>query len=197
MGTVLPMPHLKRFPIPAALALTAVLAGCGSSSSSKSSGVSAGAYVKTVCQAVGPFEKDVVRRSSALNLATINNPAQGKTALKGFLSAVAADTGKALADLKAGGTPDVKNGKGISGAIVGAFSQLDTTMSQAVKQADNLSTTDPSAFKAGAQKLGNTVRSSMTNIGTNLQSSTLKSPDLEQAAAKEPACKSLGSSSGR
>jgi hypothetical protein len=185
----------KRFPLLAALALTAVMAGCGGSSgssASSSSGVSPTAYVKAVCTSVGPFEKDVVTRSSALNVTSINNAAQGKTALQGFLNAVATDTKKALAQLKAGGTPDVKNGKAIAGAIVGAFSQLDSTMTQAVKQADALPTNSPQAFKASAQKLGNTVRSSMTNIGTNLQSSTLKSPDLEQAAAKEPACKSLG-----
>ena len=185
------MPLLrKRSSIPAILAITAVLAGCGSSSSS---GVAPSAYVRAVCTAVGPFEKDVVTRSSALNLTTINNPAQGKTALQGFLKAVASDTTQALSKLKAGGTPDVKNGKGIASAITGAFSKLNTTMTQAVKQADSLPTNDATAFKSGAQRLGNSVRSSMSNIGTNLQSNTLKSPALEQAAAKESACKSLGS----
>jgi hypothetical protein len=187
-----PMPLVKRLPILAMLAITGVLAGCGGSSSG-SSGVAPTAYVKSVCTAVGPFEKDVVSRSSALDLTTINNATQGKSALQSFLNAVATDTDKALAQLKSAGMPDVKNGKAIAGAIVNAFSQLNRTMTQAVKQAAALPTDSPTAFKAAAQKLGGTVRSSMTNIGTNLQSSTLKSPSLEQAAAKESSCKSLGS----
>jgi hypothetical protein len=185
------MPLPKRSSLFAALVLTTVVvAACGGSSGP--SGVSPSAYVKSVCTAVGPFEKDVVSRSSALNLTTIKNAAQGKTALQGFLSAVAADTTSALAKLKAAGVPSIKNGKSIANAIVGAFGQLDGTMSVAVKQAGSIPTNSPSAFKNAAQSLGATVRTSMAKIGTNLQSSTLKSPALEQAAAKESACKTLG-----
>ena len=179
---------LKRSAI--AAALTLMVAACGSSGSSS---VTPSAYVKSVCTAVGPFEKDVVTRSSALDLTTISNATQGKAALQGFLTAVAADTNKALTQLRAAGSPDVKNGKQISDAIVGAFAQLEGTMSKAVKQAGSLPTNSPQAFKGAAQSLGNTVRTSMTNIGTNLQSSTLKSSELEQAAAKERACQTLGS----
>jgi hypothetical protein len=168
------------------------LAACGgSSSNSSSSTVTPAAYVHSVCQAVGPFETDVVKRSSALNLSTINSPSQGKTALQGFLSAIATDTKQALAKLKAAGDPNVKNGKQIAGAISNAFAQLDTTMSSAVQQAHSLPTNNATAFKAAAQKLGTTVRTSMSSIGTNLQSGTLKSPALEQAATKDSACKSL------
>jgi hypothetical protein len=173
----------------AALALiTFALAGCGGSGSST---VTPRAYVSAVCKAVGPFETDVVNRSSALNLTTISSPKQGKVALQGFLSAISDDTKHALAKLKTAGTPDVKNGKQIATAIVNAFAQLNTTMTQAVKQASTLPTNSAPAFKGAAQSLGNTVRTSMSKIGTNLQSGTLKSPALEQAAAKDPACKAL------
>jgi hypothetical protein len=186
------MPLPNRISTIAALMLTTVaVAACGGSSGS--SGVTPSAYVKSVCMAVGPFEKDVVSRSSALDLATIKSAAQGKTALQGFLTAVAADTNQALAKLKSAGAPNVKNGKAIAGAIVGAFSQLNGTMKTAVQQADSIPTNSPTAFKNAAQGLGSTVRTSMTKIGTNLQSSTLKSPQLERAAAKETTCKTLGS----
>jgi hypothetical protein len=178
----------------AALAAVLALAACGGSSSKSSSTsatVTPAAYVHSVCQAVGPFETDVVKRSSALNLSTISSPSQGKAALQGFLSAIATDTKQALSKLKAAGTPNVKNGKQIAGAISNAFAQLDTTMSAAVGQAQALPTNSPAAFKSAAQKLGTTVRTSMSSIGTNLQSSTLKSPELEQAASKDTACKSL------
>jgi hypothetical protein len=178
----------------AALAAVLALAACGGSSSKSSSTsatVTPAAYVHSVCQAVGPFETDVVKRSSALNLSTISSPSQGKSALQGFLSAIATDTKQALSKLKAAGTPNVKNGKQIAGAISNAFAQLDTTMSSAVGQAQALPTNSATAFKSAAQKLGTTVRTSMASIGTNLQSGTLKSPELEQAASKDTACKSL------
>jgi hypothetical protein len=172
----------------AASAIVAVLAGCGSSGSS---GVAPAAYVKSVCNAVAPFEKDVVSRSSALDQSTLSNATAGKKALQAFLNAVAADTGHALDQLKAAGTPNVKNGKAISNAIVSAFTQLKATMNRAVTQSNSLPTDSPTAFKTAANQLGANVRNSMSSIGASLTSSALKSPELEKAAAKEPACKSL------
>jgi hypothetical protein len=172
----------------AALATVVSLAACGGSSSS--SGVSAGSYVKSICQAIGPFEKDVQSRSSALDLSSITSAAAGKKALQGFLAAIVADTDKAVQQLKAAGSPDVTNGEKISGAIVGAFSQVKTALSQAETQAGNLPTTSPAAFKAAAQSIGTGIRTSMSSIGNSL--SNLKSADLENAAKKEQACTSLG-----
>jgi hypothetical protein len=171
-----------------ALALAGSLAACGGSSSS--SGVTAGAYVKAICTAVGPFEKDVQARSSALNLSKISNPIQGKTALQGFLTAVTADTGRAVSQLKAAGSPDVTNGKQISAAIVSAFSQLQTAISQAANQANSLPTSSAAAFKTAAQALGTGIQSSIGGIGSSL--SGLKSPALEKAAKSEPSCTTLG-----
>jgi hypothetical protein len=171
----------------AVLALTLSLAACGGSSSS---GVSAGSYVKAICQAIGPFEKDVQSRSSALDLSSITSPAQGKKALQDFLSAIVADTDKAVQQLKAAGSPDVNNGQKISDAIVNAFTEVKTALSQAKDQASNLPTGSATAFKAAAQTIGTGIRTSMSNIGNSL--SNLKSTELENAAKKEPACTSLG-----
>jgi hypothetical protein len=172
------------------LAIAVALAGCGSSGSS---GVTPANYVKSVCTAIGPFEHDVLSSFSSLNLSPNTSPAQGKTVLQGFLSRIASDSDKALNQLKAAGTPNVKNGKQISDTITNAFSQIDSAMKKASSQASSLPTDSPQAFKTAVQSLVNNVRSSMTTIGTSLQGSTLKSPELESAAAKEPACKSLGS----
>jgi hypothetical protein len=146
--------------------------------------------VKSICQAVGPFEKDVQTRSAALNLGTIKSAADGKTALQGFLNAVAADTDTAVSKLKAAGAPDVTNGKQISAAIVSAFSQLKTALGSAATQAGSLPTSSAAAFKTAANTLGTNVRTSMGGIGSSL--SGLKSSALESAAKKEPACQHLG-----
>jgi hypothetical protein len=177
----------KFFASLAVLATAVSLAACGGSSSS---GVSAGSYVKSICQAIGPFEKDVQSRSSALDLSTITSPAQGKKALQDFLAAIVADTDKAVQQLKAAGSPNVNNGKKISDAIVSAFTQVKTALSGAESQAGSLPTTSPAAFKAAAQSIGTGIRTSMSTIGNSL--SNLKSADLETAAKKEPACTTLG-----
>jgi hypothetical protein len=184
--------HLKRKSTALAiLTAAAALAGCGSSSSS--SGVSASAYVKTVCGAVIPFEQDVLTRSASINPTSIKSAAQGKQVLHQFLSAISDDTSTAVSKLQAGGSPSVTNGKQISTAILGAFQRLKTTMVTATSQSGSLPTSSLQAFESGTQTIIGNVRTSMSAIGTDLQSSTLKSTDLQKAAAKEASCKGLGS----
>ena len=185
--------HLKRKSTAlATLAAAATLAGCGSSGNS--SGVSAAAYVKSVCGAVIPFEQDVLTRSASINPTSIKSAQQGKQVLHTFLSAISTDTSTALSKLQSGGTPSVTNGKQISTAIVAAFSRLKTTMTQATSQSSSLPTTSLQAFESGTQTIIGSVRTSMNAIGQDLQASTLKSTDLQKAAQKEPSCKGLSSS---
>ncbi|HEY2770310.1 MAG TPA: hypothetical protein VGI87_07075 [Solirubrobacteraceae bacterium] len=192
----------RRTPLFAVLVVAIALAGCGSSSKSTSSSasgstttssskVSAGSYVHSICSAISPFEKDVQARSSALNLSSIKSAAQGKTALQGFLTAVAADTDKAVTQLKAAGTPNVTNGSAISQGIVTAFTQLKSALSGAASQAGSLPTNSAQSFKTAAQTLGTNVQGSMSKIGSSL--GNLKSADLEKAASSDPTCKSLAS----
>jgi hypothetical protein len=145
--------------------------------------------VRSICTAVGPFEKDVAARSNALNAATLTSAAEGKKAVKDFLTAVSADTDKALSGLQSAGTPSVEQGKAISTEIVGAFKQLRQAIGSALTQAKSLPTTSSQAFTNGANQLGGTVRSSLGGITASL--GKLRSAELEKAAAKEPACTAL------
>ncbi len=172
-----------------ALVCALAAAGCGGSSGSSSSGITAGNYVKAICSAVGPFEKDVAARSNALNSAKLTSPQQGKKAVQGFLHSVSSDTDQALTKLQAAGTPNVDNGEQISTTIVSAFKDLKQAIGSASAQAKSLSTTSPQSFKNGANKLGDTVRSSLSGISNSL--GKLQSADLAKAAAKEPACTAL------
>jgi len=170
-------------------AVALLVCACGSGGSSGSSGVTAAEYVKAICTAVGPFEKDVAARSNQLNSAKLTSAKEGKKAVQDFLGAVSTDTDQALAKLKAAGTPNVSNGKTISTTIVSAFKQLKSAISTALTQANNLSTSSPQAFQKGATALGTTVQSSLGGISSSL--GKLKSADLEKAAAKEPSCTAL------
>jgi hypothetical protein len=180
-----------------ALALLIVLtlcAGCGSSGSSKSkssgsSKVSAKTYVKSVCSAISPLERDVVTRSSALNNTTASDARQAKKTLQGFLGAVEQDSQHALSRIRSAGTPDISNGKAVASTIVKAFTELRDAMRLAQTKSNSLPTDSASSFKTAAQALGASVKGSLTNI----DASGLSNPELEKAAANEPACKSLNS----
>ena len=170
----------------ALLCAVSLCAGCGSSGSAK---IPPASYVKSVCSAISPLERDVVTRSSALNNATASNATEAKKTLQGFLIAVEHDSDHALSRIRAAGTPDISNGKAVAGTIVKAFTQLRDAMRAASAKATSLPTHSASSFKTAAQALGTGVRGSLNKI----DASGLSNPDLEKAAAKEAACKSLNS----
>jgi hypothetical protein len=171
----------------AAIGLLVVLllaAGCGSSGSSK---VSTSTYVKTVCSAISPLERDVITRTQALSGSTAASAVQAKKTLVGFLGAVSTDADQAVSKISSAGTPDIANGKAVAGEIVKAFTQLRDAMHAAAAKAKSLPTNSPTAYKTAAQALNANVRASLNNI----DASGLSNPDIEAAAAKEPVCKSL------
>jgi hypothetical protein len=172
-----------------AAVLVCALPGCGGSSGSKK--VSAATYVKSVCSAIGPFEKDVQSRSSALNVDAGGNISQRKKQFQDFFVAIAGDVGNAVSKLKAVGQPDVSNGKAIAAGIVNAFQQVHSTFSTGASRAAALPTSSDQAFKKAAGQLVVSVQSSVSGIGSSL--GKLKSSELESAAAKDPTCKSLAS----
>jgi hypothetical protein len=143
--------------------------------------------VSAVCSAITPLEKDVVTRSSALNSTTATNAAQAKRTLQGFLNAVETDSDHALTKIQSAGTPDIANGKAVSATVVKAFTELRDAMKTASSKANSLPTDSVASFKTAAQALNTSVRGSLNNI----DASGLSNPDLEKAAANEPACKSL------
>lgn len=173
----------------AALALLSVVvlcAGCGSSGSSK---VSTPHYVKAVCSAISPLETDVVARTQALSQPAAN-PVAAKKTLQGFLAAVEQDATRAVSRIRAAGTPDIDSGKSVANEIVRTFTQLRDAMRAAAVKARALPTDSITAYKTAAQALNASVRASLNNI----DASGLSNPDIERAAAKEPACKSLSAS---
>lgn len=167
-----------------AVGAVVLLAACGSSGPAR---VSAERYMKAVCDAVAPWVKDVDARSASLNFPNSASLADRKNVTKEFLAALAIDSDRALRQIKAAGTPDIKSGAAVSDGIVGAFTQLKEAMSSAVAQAAALPTDSDAGFKKGADALGNNVRTSIDRI----DQSGLTNRDLERAAATQSACRSL------
>jgi hypothetical protein len=178
------MHFFGRSSVLAGLAVAAAAAGCGSSDSG--SAVGAGQYMRSVCNAVAPWVKDVTVRANALNFSPNSSAAQRKKSTQDYLDAVVADSRSAVAKIKAAGTPNVGNGKAVASAIVNDFNQLESTMAKAASQARSLPTNNLAAFNSAAHALGNSISSSIGSLGS------LRNRELTQAAAKEPACKQLG-----
>ncbi len=170
-----------------ALVVAIVIAGCGGGSST----VTPTAYVTTLCKAIGPFEKNFASRERTLDPTAKNTPAERRTALISFLNGVSGDMQRTVSTLKSAGNPDVADGKKIQSAIVAAFARLESVMKSGARQAQSLPTDSATAFETAATKLGRAVQTSLAGIGTSLAS--LRSPKLEKAAAKVPACKTITS----
>jgi hypothetical protein len=184
------------------VAAVAAIAGCGSSSGSsgsasngssatKSSGgsstVSAAAYVKSVCTALGPVVTDLQSKEAAVASAT--TPQAAKSALQDFISSLSTGLGTAIPQVQAAGTPSVSNGSAIQSALVSAFTQLKTALAHASSQLGSIPTDNLAAFKAGFQSIATNLRSSTAGIKSGLQG--LQSPELKSAAKAEPACAAL------
>ena len=171
----------------AAIGLLVVLALCAGCGSSKSSKVGTSTYVKTVCSAISPLERDVITRTQALSGTTAASAVQAKKTLEGFLAAVSKDADEAVSRISSAGTPNISGGQTVATEIVKAFTQLRDAMHAAATKATSLPTGSASAYKSAAQALNANVRASLNNI----DASGLSNPEIEQAAANEPACKSL------
>ena len=118
-----------------------------------------------------------------------SNATQAKKTLEGFLDAIEQDSEHAVSQIRSAGTPDISNGKAVSGAVVRAFSELRDAMKVAVTKSQALPTDSAASFNSAAKALTTSVRGSLNHI----DASGLTNRALEQAASKEPACKSLNS----
>ncbi len=172
----------------AALAAAALaLAGCGSSS--KSSGVAASAYVKSVCTAASNWKSAVETAGVKLqSVASSKSLSATKSGYVQFIDALAAATGSANTELVAAGTPAVSHGKSIAQMLVQVFSQAKTSLDTAAADAAQIPTTSKSAFNASATKVQADVRNALAGMSSIAPENN---PQLHSAASKDPTCRSL------
>jgi hypothetical protein len=163
-----------------------VIGGCGSSQS----GVSPGAYVRSVCTSLRTWSAGIKAAGTQLQAAATGTTSLGKGKLQyeAFVRTLVSDTGLVVGELKAAGTPAVSNGKRIADVLVQAFSQADAGLSRAATQAAAIPTTSAGAYQAAAQGVTISIRQTLAGIATARPE---KDPQLHAAAAKEPACRAL------
>ncbi len=172
------------------LAASVALSACGGSSSS-SSVVTPAAYMKTVCQTVISFRQQLQASSNALHAVTDTALPARKQALQTFLTSFSSSAKSAASKIEGAGSPNVSNGKQVSSALDTVFTRLQSSLNQDAATAKSLSTQDPTAFKNVTAALGHTMQTQGSAVSGGLTG--LKSPALESAAKKEPACQRLRS----
>ena len=176
-----------------ALAAATVLTACGGGGGGGGLGggnVSAQQYVKSTCTSLGAWVRDVQKRVAAVSQQNPSTAAAGKKLITSFFDAVVADTGKLIDELKAGGTPDVDNGDQIQAAIVTTLEKAKSLLQQTRGRVENLPTDNPHAFVLAIESMSRAVQGAFQKAGQ--QFAHLRSPELEAAATKEPACKTIG-----
>jgi hypothetical protein len=162
-----------------------LIAACGGSS-----GVQPSAYVKSVCQALGNWRNTIQGAGVALQSSGAATAARSvaKEDYQRFVSSLVTATGRAASDLKAAGTPAVRNGGQIAQRLTGAFDRATHGLARASAKAKAIQTDSAAHFQVGAAAVSAQIRSALEQIA---RASPGQSQELRSAAAKEPSCVTL------
>jgi hypothetical protein len=170
-----------------AFALIAAAFLCAACGSSGQHGADPGKYAGEVCSAITALERDVAAATNPGKNPTATNATQAKQVEQRELAAVAEASDRALTRIRAAGTPAIRDGQAVADTVVKTFAQVRDAMRRAAAEAKSLPTSSPQAYTTAAERLAARVQTSLASI----DASGLANPDLEQAAARQPACQQL------
>ncbi|MDQ4144800.1 MAG: hypothetical protein M3198_13880 [Actinomycetota bacterium] len=196
-----------------AMALVFVLGACGGddeeeiptttestpateSSSPAASTVSAQEYVSTLCTEMQNW-LTALQEGQAEVQETVQpgaEPAEGQAALATFFDGAITATQDLVTAIQEAGVPDVEGGEEISADLLGKFEEAQAALEDARAQVDTLPVDDRTAFAEAATQLGTTIQTQLQAIGDAL--SSLSQPELDEAAAADPACTQLSPTGG-
>ena len=163
--------------------------GCGSSSSSSNT-VSAAKYVKSVCRATATWFRTIESVGTKLKSAVKpqGSLSQTKAAYTSFVVGILHATQRAGRQLKAAGTPAVKNGEHVANSLVRAFANASHGLSTAAADANRIPTTSKSTFQSAGSRVQGEVQQAIASISTIAPQ---KNAQLRAAALKDPTCQQL------
>ncbi len=190
-----------------AFVLVLVFAACGgddgedtdapeASETTSAAPASAQEYVSTLCTEMQNWLTKL-QEGQAQVQQTVQpgaSPAEGQAALATFFDSAVTATDELITAIESAGVPDVEGGEEISQDIVAKFEDAKAALESARAQVDMLPTDDRQAFARASQELGATVQTQLESIGDAL--SSLSQPELDEAAAQEPACTALSPTGG-
>lgn len=176
---------MSRRVVLAAVLAAVLISACGSSNQVKPA-----AYVKSMCAALGNWKNTIQSAGVALQssgAASSSRPV-AKTDYERFVRSLVTATRRATGQLKAAGVPDVSGGRQLAIRLTSAFDQATRRLAKAQLQARAIKTDSAASFQSGARAVTTEIKSSLQSIAAVAPGS---SPQLRQAAAKEPRCQVL------
>jgi len=176
-----------------ALALSGVAAGSTQDATPKQ-------WVSTLCGSLLTWEQTVKKEFAQLNTTVVTlkksgnaDPKRAKSELVTFLGRIVGSTNTLVGKLRAVGAPSMQNGDKLQNAILTGLGQVNKAFKDAKKAAQKLPTGSRKQFTLAAQRLGTTVKASVTRANAALSGlAKYDTPELDQAFKDDPACKKLG-----
>ncbi|MGH2729220.1 MAG: hypothetical protein ACRDJI_01280 [Actinomycetota bacterium] len=169
------------------IAAALVLAACGGGGPDT---VGVQSWVSAFCSALSEWQNSVQDSASQLTegLDPATGPEAGKAALSGFIDGVIADTDDLIDATNDAGIPDVENGEEVSDALIAAFENARSALSETRGEIEDLPT-DPAQFGSQADEIGTSIRSSLSDIGSDLgQKLDNLAPEELREAFDETSC---------
>jgi hypothetical protein len=162
-------------------------------SAEASAAPAAAAYASGVCNAVLDWVDSVQTRSTGFSTEAQSATSldQVKQLFVDYLDTTVQDTHDMVSVIGALGVPDIDGGQEVQTALLGVFRQFETTFSDALDQARNLSTTDQTTFMDGVTQISDDIDTKLSSVTDPLDS--LSNPELEAAGNADPDCRKLGS----
>ena len=178
-------------------ALATAAAGCGGSDGATSfSGTSPDAWAATVCGGLSEWTQSLRADSQMLSagIAGGGNLKTARSKLVLYLQHAEQNTRKMHEKVRSAGAPAVKDGEAIQHELEAGLKRAETSFEQARAKAKKLPTDDSQGFFKGFLALGQDVQTELTSTGRAFDglSDKYDAKELNEAVAKQPACKELG-----
>jgi hypothetical protein len=179
-----------------AFALGACGDGDGNGGNDVDGTVSAEAYAQTLCSSMQSYIDEVTSLST--DFAAEIDPAasldEQKDAVIAFLDDVLAATDRLIASVGQAGVPDIDGGEEVVLAIEDTFEEARGILEQARADVEAIPVDDPQAFAAELNAIGETIQTSLGEIGSSLAS--IDAPELTAAVSEDPGCAAVAGVAG-
>ncbi|MFD6754709.1 hypothetical protein [Micromonospora gifhornensis] len=164
------------------LAMSVLLAGCGSS------GPSPRAWAASVCSALTPWRAEISKLTSSTDqqMTAQTTPAQAKENLVRLFGGAEQASEDARRKVEQAGVPTVENGAEISEGFRASLASMRDAYGRARATIDGLSTGEPKVFYDGVQTAVETLQQDYD--ASALDTSRLNSEELKRAFDEVPEC---------
>ena len=153
-------------------------------------------YVATLCTEMSDWLADLqaLQAQVQADVPPEAEPVEAQDAIRTFFDNAITATDDFLRAIEEVGAPSVDGGETIHNDLLTKFEEVKSALEEARAEVENLPVDDRAAFVEEATRLRESVTTQFESIGAAL--ATLSQPDLDAAAANEPACSGISPTGG-